>query len=75
MYFTTTLSTLFLLYTTAFTLVLPIFNPNAEVAGGFDISQLEDPRTTLTVTSTRTTGLRFAAQGDNPAVAALNNKR
>ncbi|KAL9002755.1 MAG: hypothetical protein Q9188_004327 [Gyalolechia gomerana] len=58
----------------AFTLVLPIFNPNAEVAGGFDISQLEDPRT-LTVTSTRTTGLRFAAQRDNPAVAALNNKR
>lgn len=76
MYFTGTLSTLFLLYTTAFTLVLPVFNPIAAVAGGFNISLLDDP-TKPTFVGFEETGLRFAAQSHsvNPAVAGLHNKR
>lgn len=73
MYFVPTLLTLFLLYTTAFTLVLPVFNPGAAVAGGFNISLLEDPNKP-SIVGFEETGLHFAAQHANSAVSGLHNR-
>lgn len=66
----TILSALFLLYTTAFAGVIPVFNPDGPATTGLDFTQLEDPNSP----SGRVDGLYFGAQRANKAVAGLHDK-